>query len=77
MVASITSDRQVLRGVDVGDGGHIVSTDTTDTASAVEVPMDEDGDSGRIEFGPDFAGACTRLVGLTEEGVFRVIVGFL
>ncbi|CAM9144245.1 unnamed protein product [Ectocarpus fasciculatus] len=79
MIAIGTSDRQVLGGVDVGDGGQIVSTDATAaaTSSAIEVPMDDDGDAGRVEFRSDFVGACARLVELTEEGVFRVIVGFL
>lgn len=79
MITVAASNRQVLGGVDVGDGGHVASTDATAAArsSAIEVPMDDDGDAGRIEFRPDFVGACARLMGLTEEGVFRVIVGFL
>lgn len=79
MIAVAASARQVLGGVDAGDGAHVISTNATAaaTSSAIEVPIDDDGNAGGIEFRPDFVGACARLVGLTEEGVFRVIVGFL
>ncbi|CAM9285786.1 unnamed protein product [Ectocarpus sp. 4 AP-2014] len=79
MITVAASNRRLPGGGDVGDGGHVASTDATVAASssAIEVPMDDDNDAGRVEFRPDFVGACARLVGLTEEGVFRVIVGFL